>query len=401
MTATYPRLSTHLDARGCDGYLVDADGDDSTQYYLSGYHAPDDFVTLYTADGITLLVSGLEYTRATTDSDADDVRKLAEFDFQEKATEMDPRLAGSVVTAEFLADADVDSVLVPDSFPVGTADVLREHGISVKVDDAFVLEEIRAVKTDVEVEAIRSTQAANEAAIAVAEDLLDRATVDAADDDVPGLDDDVLRLDGDVLTSETVRRRIERELLGHGCGMDDCIVAAGPAAARGHGSGSGPLRANVPIVVDVFPRDKETRYYGDMTRTFVKGTPSDQVREWYELTTTAFDAALDAIEPGVTGDAVHGAVCDVFEAAGYDTHRTTDAPEDGFTHSTGHGVGLDVHEAPYLAQEGGELEPGHVVTVEPGLYEQGVGGVRLEDLVVVTEDGYRNLTDYPRDLRVL
>jgi Xaa-Pro aminopeptidase len=304
---------------------------------------------------------------------------------------MDPRKAKKAVTADFVADYGVESVSVPVSFPTGTADLLRAAGVDVVPDFAYALRDVRAVKGDREVEHLRATQAANEDALAAAESMLARATVAEG----------VLHLDGDVLTSERVRDHIERTLLDCGCELDQCIAACGPAAARGHDSGSGPLRANEPIVVDVFPRHEETRYFGDVTRTFVKGEPSSQVREWYDLTREAFEAALDALGAGVSGEAVHDTVCEVFEAAGYATRRTEDAPEDGFTHATGHGVGLDVHEAPYLAGQAGDLEAGHVVTVEPGLYEQGVGGVRLEDLVVVTEEGYENLTDYPRDLRVV
>ncbi|MXR19198.1 M24 family metallopeptidase [Halobacterium bonnevillei] len=392
MTPAIPRLSSHLDETDVDGYLVDAAGDDSTQYYLSGYHAPDEFVTLYADGAVAVLVSPLEYTRAKTDSDADDVRNYAEFGYREKAARMDPRRAQKLVTVEFLADYGVESVAVPVSFPTGTADLLREHGVAVTADfDYVVADEVRAVKSDRELEHVRQTQQANEVALAEVEGLLERASVA----------DGVLHLDGDVLTSERVRRRIERTLLEEDCAMDQCIVASGPSAARAHDSGSGPLEADVPIVVDVFPRHKETRYFGDVTRTFVKGEPTDQVEEWYDRTVEAYEAALDAIEAGVSGAAVNDAVCDVFEDAGYPTLRTHDSPEDGFFHSTGHGVGLDVHEAPYLAENAGDLEAGHVVTVEPGLYEQGTGGVRLEDLVVVTEDGYENLTDYPRDLRVV
>ncbi|PSP72647.1 peptidase M24 [Halobacteriales archaeon QH_9_66_26] len=366
MTPPHPKVTSHLRRTNADGYLIDADGDDSNQYYLSGYHAPDDFVTLYADGDVSLLVSGLEYTRAKTDSDGGEVRTLAEFGYREKAEEVDPRKAG-------------------------TADVLREHGIDVVWDDEYVLEAVRAVKNEREIEHIRETQRANENAMAVAEDLLERATVA----------DGVLHLDGEVLTSEKVRQRIEIALLERECGMNECIVAAGAAAARGHDAGSGPLEANVPIIVDIFPRHKRTRYFGDMTRTFVKGEPDDRIVEWYELASEAYATALDTVRAGVTGETVHDAVCEVFEAAGQPTPRTDESTEDGFTHSTGHGVGLDVHEAPYLAQQGGELEAGHVVTVEPGLYEQGTGGVRIEDLVVVTEDGYENLTEYPTDLRVV
>ena len=391
MTPAYPRLTSHLEETSTDGYLIDADGTDSNQYYLSGYHAPDNFVTLYADGSVSLLVSGLEYTRAKTDSGGDEVRKRSEFGNKNTTEDVDPRKARKIATADFLTESGVESVSVPVSFPVGTADLLREHGIEVVPDFEYVLEEVRAVKSDREIAHIRETQRANEDAMTVAKELLERATVE----------DGVLHLDGEVLTSEKVRERIEITLLERTCGMDECIVASGAAAARGHDAGSGPLEANVPIIIDIFPRHKQTRYFGDMTRTFVKGEPSERVMEWYELAFEAYEAALDTIQASVTGEAVDDAVCEVFEAEGYSTLRTDEATEDGFFHSTGHGVGLDVHEAPYLAQTGGELEAGHVVTVEPGLYEQGTGGVRIEDLVVVTEDGYENLTEYPTDLRVV
>jgi Xaa-Pro aminopeptidase len=137
-----------------------------------------------------------------------------------------------------------------------------------------------------------------------------------------------------------------------------------------------------------------------MTRTFCVGEPAPDAREWYDLTERALEAALDAVEPGATGEEVHAAACEVYEAAGEPTFRTDPETETGFIHSTGHGIGLDVHESPRLASGAGELEPGHVVTVEPGLYDPAVGGVRLEDLVVVTEDGHENLTDYPLEFVV-
>ncbi|MFB6072013.1 MAG: M24 family metallopeptidase [Halobacterium sp.] len=391
MTGAYPRLDAALEDAGVDGYLVDADGDDPTQYYLSGYHAPDEFVTLYADGEVRLLVSPLEATRADGDSDAAEVRDLAEFDFEELAEEHGRNGYRPHAAARFLDEYGIDSVAVPVSFPSGTAEVLREYGVDVEVDYDDAVGDLRAVKTDAEIEAVAETQRANEAAMAAAEDLLAAASVE----------DGVLVHDGDALTSERVRREIEVTLLEEGCLLEDCIVASGPEAARAHESGSGPIEAGEPVVVDVFPRGKTSRYYGDMTRTFVKGEHDDQTREWYEVIRAAFDAALDVLEAGVTGEAVDAAVCDVFEDAGYPTLRTHDSPDRGFFHSTGHGVGLAVHEQPSLSRFGGELEAGHVVTVEPGLYEQGVGGVRLEDLVVVTEDGYRNLDDYPRDLRVV
>ncbi len=205
---------------------------------------------------------------------------------------------------------------------------------------------------------------------------------------------------GDPLTSEAVKEEIEVTLLRHGCALDETIVACGADAADPHDRGSGPLSADEPIIVDIFPRDKSTKYHADMTRTFLRGDPSDEIREWYDLTERAKAAAFDALEPGATGTDVHDAVCAVYEDAGEPTLRSDERTETGFIHSTGHGVGLDVHELPRLSPNGGELRPGHVVTIEPGLYDPAVGGVRIEDIAVVTEDGYENFTDYEQSLVV-
>ncbi|WP_251344025.1 M24 family metallopeptidase [Haloplanus halophilus] len=373
-----------------DGYLVDADGTDSTQRYLSGFDAPDPFVTCYTPDGIHVLVSGLEYGRARKDSRADTVSRLSTYDYRDRVSEAGPVAGRAAAVADFLDDVGVGSVAVPARFPLGTADGLREAGVTVDVDDADAVTRIRAVKTPAEVDHVRRAQRANERAMATAESLIESATV------VEG----VLHRDGDPLTSEAVRREIERTLLEEGCALDETIVACGSDAADPHDRGSGPLRADEPIVVDIFPRDKETRYHADMTRTFLRGEPSPTLREWFDLTDEARRAALDAVEPGVTGAAVHDAACDVFEAAGVPTLRSDPDAETGFIHSTGHGVGLDVHELPRVAPDGDELDPGNVITVEPGLYDPDVGGVRIEDLVVVTEDGHENLTEYPVELVV-
>ncbi|MFC4551005.1 MULTISPECIES: M24 family metallopeptidase [Halorussus] len=384
-------LADALDSEGYDGYLLDADSSDSNQLYLSGFDAPDPFVTLYTPEGLSLLVSGLEYGRAKSEGRADDVARLADYDFPQKVGEYGGRAAAEhAVIAEFLADRDVASVATPERFPLGTADDLRDHGVEVEVLEGDVLAEIRATKTDEEVERIRTAQKANEAAMAAAEDLISAASVE----------DGTLRHDGEVLTSERVKEEIEVTLLRHGCALDETIVACGADGADPHNRGSGPLAAGEPVVIDIFPRDKESKYNGDMTRTFCKGDPSEEVRRRYDDTYEAFEAALDVLEAGVTGKEVHDAVCDVYEAKGYDTLRSDPSAETGFIHSTGHGIGLDVHELPRLAPDGEELEPGHVVTVEPGLYDPDFGGVRIEDLVVVTEDGYENLTDYPIGLRV-
>ncbi|WP_424019269.1 M24 family metallopeptidase [Halorientalis pallida] len=390
-------LDAFLDETGVDGFLIDAAGDDSDQLYLSGFDAPDPFHTLYDGE-VHLLVSSLEYGRAMTESRAASVERHVDYDLPALVEEHGRLEGGRRVLASFVGDRGVESVAVPSRFPVATADGLRDHGIEVHSPDTppigrggtNVIESTRAKKTDAEVDHVRTAQKANEAAMAAAEDLIAAASIENG----------TLHHEDEPLTSERVKEEIEVTLLRHGCALDETIVACGADAADPHDRGSGPLAADEPIIVDIFPRDKATKYHADMTRTFLKGDPPEEIRRWYDLTAEAKQAALETVEPGATGAAVHDAVCDVYEDAGEPTLRSDETTETGFIHNTGHGVGLDVHEQPLVGPGGGELEPGHVITIEPGLYDPAVGGIRIEDIVVVTEDGYENLTDYPEALVV-
>ena len=381
-------LDAYLEEEGYDGYLVDADSENAEQRYLSGYDAPDPFLTLYTPESLWVLVSGLEYARAKSASNADVVRRFADYDFQALREEYGEEDARRRMVAAFLAEAGADAVATPKRFPLETADGLRAQDVTVTPDPEDTITTIRARKTDAEIDHIRATQVANEAALAAAETLLAEADAET----------DRLHHDGEVLTAERVKEAIEIALLGEGCALEETIVAGGAQGADPHERGHGPLPADEPIVIDVFPRDTETKYHADMTRTFVVGTASEAVWRRHELTLEAMEAAMEAVEPGTTGAAVHDAVCDVYERAGYETLRSNPEADTGFIHSTGHGVGLDVHELPSVAPGGEELEPGHVITIEPGLYDPEVGGMRVEDLVVVTEDGCENLTTYHTDL---
>lgn len=377
-------LDTSLDEHGVDGYLIDADSEDADQYYLSGFNAPDPFVTLYNGEVHLLFTRSLEYGRAKKEARAATVERGSDFDYEAKMKEYGPDEARTRVLAAFLDSHGVDTVATPPRFPLQTADGLREQGVEVAADSNGAVTTVRATKTPEEIDYIREAQRANEASLKRAEELIDTATVE----------DGTLVHDGEVLTSERLKEEIEVTLLRHGCALDETIVACGTNAADPHDRGSGPLEPNEPIILDIFPRNKSTRYHADMTRTFCHGDPSDRLREWFDLTDRARKAAIEAVEPGVETNEVHGAACDVYEEAGLPTLRSDPTTETGFIHSTGHGIGLDVHEMPSVADSGETLEPGHVITIEPGLYDPDVGGVRIEDLLVVTEDGYENLTDY-------
>jgi Xaa-Pro aminopeptidase len=287
----------------------------------------------------------------------------------------------------------VTAASVPETFPLWLADWLRAEGIELTVDGEL-FDDRRRVKSERELAGMRRAQRAAEAAMDTARELLRRAE--------PNGQGEVLSLDGEPLTVERVKAAMSVTFAAHGTSADDFIVAPGAQGAVGHDMGSGPIRAGVPIVIDIWPRDNDSFTYSDMTRTFVVGDVPEDVSAWHRLCKEALDRAVGEIADGASGRAIFDGTCDIFEAAGEPTQRTKEpgvALADGFFHGLGHGVGLDVHEQPNLGLVSDKaLRAGDVVTVEPGLYRQGYGGVRLEDLVLVTADGAENLTQYPYDL---
>jgi len=286
----------------------------------------------------------------------------------------------------------ITAATVPPNFPVEVADHLRANGIDVAADRELFRRR-RRVKNEQEIAGVRRAQKAADAGMAAAAGMIRAASVDG----------ERVVLDGEPLTSERLKRRIEQVFHEHDCTAEDFIVSHGEQAAIGHHMGEGEILPGEPIVIDIWPKDRGSGCYADMTRTFVVGEPSEELLEWHRLALQAIRDSTAALGPGVKTGVPDAIVCDIFEAAGYKTQRTKEQGKplvEGYFHSLGHGVGLDVHEAPLLSAryEGDDLIPGDVVSVEPGLYKPGVGGCRLEDLVLITEDGYEVLTDFPYDL---
>jgi Xaa-Pro aminopeptidase len=282
------------------------------------------------------------------------------------------------------------SARVPAGFPLRFADALREAGIELVVDQRL-FDDRRRRKTASELEGIKRASRAAEAGTAAIATLLARSE--------PG--DAGRVVDGEPLLCEALRAAAIAAFAAAGCRGDDLVAAAGPEAADGHAIGSGRVANDDMIVCDLFPRDIESGCFADMTRTFTVGEPDPEIVTWHAHTQEALELSRAMVRPGVDGVALWRAVCDFYEELGYPTGQST--PEgtvlrEGFNHGLGHGVGLEVHESPMLGKAGHELVAGDVITLEPGLYRHGFGGVRLEDTVLVTDDGYETITDFPYGL---
>jgi Xaa-Pro aminopeptidase len=316
---------------------------------------------------------------------------LEEFGFDELMAQGLSRYEVTTQTLEnAVAQLGVEDAVVPPTFPLGLADRLRAKGVELKPDREFFSQR-RRVKSEAELEGIRRAQRGTEAAMAAARELLRSAEVA----------DGTLTLDGQPLTSERIKARIIEVFNEHNLVSDEMIVAHGGQAASGHDMGSGPIAPGEAVVVDLFPRDRETGCYADMTRTFVVGDVPEELAEYHRLVYEALQRSMEAVKAGAEGRDVYVLVCDVFHEAGYPTQLSKQPGEvlsSGFFHGLGHGVGLEVHEPPSLSRDPSQLVAGDVITLEPGLYREGFGGVRLEDLVLVTDDGAENLTDFPYDL---
>lgn len=308
-----------------------------------------------------------------------------------RAQGQSPELAdlNSLVTA--CQKIGITSAIVPSDFPLGVADHLRANGVTLEVDsEAFVLR--RRVKSPAELAGIRRAQIAAEAGVAVVAAAMERATVDT---------DGGLLLDGEPLTCENLKLDIRAAFLRNGCDDAGLIVAHGEQTCIGHHAGSGQIFEGEPVTVDICPRDVESGGNSDMTRTFVKGEINDELKLYYALVKESFDRTLEAIRPGLPVAELHRISCEPMIAAGQPTQLTKKPGEvltEGYFHSLGHGIGLEVHEAPGLSQNDAVLMAGDVIAIEPGCYRQGFGGVRLEDIVLVTETGYERITDYPYEL---
>jgi len=360
--------------------LLGAGADSTDVQYATGFSAPDPFLLLLRGNTRTVVVSILEAGRARKTNPPLRVITTGELALPPKSRRDLGAQALALLQAEGLA-----SVSVSSRCPVGVVRTLEKGGLRVKLMPDPVFPQ-RLVKTEAELTRMRKAQRAAVAGMKRAVDVIRMSSVDAKGR---------LVWEGAVLSSERLRREIDVCLLHQDCQADEIIVAGGDQGADPHERGHGPLRAGETIILDIFPRHKQSGYWGDLTRTVIKGKPAAAQRKLYQAVKQAQEGALQQVRAGVTGAEIHDGVCRTFEALGFKTGERNGIHQ-GFIHSTGHGVGLEIHEAPSISPAGGPLEAGQVITIEPGLYYPGLGAVRIEDTGVVTETGIQLLASCPK-----
>ncbi len=373
-----------------DNLLIVADSErDANMLYAVRIFVPDPFIYLRIEGRCHIVLSDLEIDRAR--KFARHCKVLSFSDYQEKLKKAGVKRPGFAhVIRAILKERGVRRVSVPPNFPHGLARQLRDLDVKVKLckGDCFPAREFKSTE---EVKKISAALIMAEVGLSEGIQALKRSKIAR---------NNRLVLNNAPLTSERLRAIIDTAIIQAGGVAGHTIVACGEQACDPHERGSGPIKANVPIILDVFPRSQKTGYFGDITRTVVKGRAAESVRKLYHTVASGQDLAFRHLHAGASGRDVHKVVADFFHSQGFKTGKHNGRMQ-GFVHGTGHGVGLDIHETPRLSKSSDDkLQPGHVVTVEPGLYYPGLGGVRLEDMAVVTKNSARNLTKFEKILEV-
>lgn len=359
-------------------------------YYATGFHAPDPYIYIEANGKKHLFLSDLEVDRGRKESKAHKVVRLAQYEEKVKAAGKNPKDTLSLLDC-ILKEFKAKTLTMPTSTGFFLADSLRKKGYRVEAG-TYPFYPDRLIKTNDEVKKIEKSQKAVFGAMKLAETVLRKSTIKKG----------VLYFQGKVLTSEWLREMINIELLKRNCIVTDgTIVACGKDTVDPHNFGTGPLKPHQAIIVDIFPKSQDTLFYGDATRTFCKGKAPKELKDLYNVVKAAQEYGLKNIRAGINGKTIHENIMKLMEKRGYPTGEKNGRMQ-GFFHSTGHGIGLELHEAPMrIGPVDYTLKAGHVFSVEPGLYYQKIGGVRIEDLVLVTKTGCKVISGYPKKLEIV
>lgn len=353
-------------------------------FYFGQFFAPDPFIALEVNRRKIAVLSDLELGRGKKESGFSQILSYSEVKKEASRRFKTPKPGLDLIVRHLLKEYDATRVIIPEDFPASLALQLKAARVQVRVVEGPFIPQ-REIKNDREALFIREGNAASANGFKVVEDILKKAKITRRGS---------LNWRGKPLTSERVRIEIEKTLLEQGALSLNTIVAGGEQACDPHERGHGPLRANQLIIVDIFPRIISSGYHGDMTRTYLKGSASEAQKKLVGTVKKAHQVALEKARSGITGASIHRKVVQVMEQAGYQTRKTRDGYE-GFFHSTGHGLGLEVHEPPRLGLGSDRLKKNSVVTLEPGLYYPGLGGCRIEDVVRLKPEGSELLSSHP------
>ena len=368
--------------------LYAASEGDSNMLYAAGFFVPDPFIYLQHKKIRSVVMSDLEIDRAKKQARADRVLSLSLY--QRKLRKLGKPPPGIVDVMDLLfRERGIRALIVPANFSALLADQLRAKGYSLQIRrDPFWAK--RETKNNTEVKQITESLKVARLGLEAGIRLLKRTKTKG---------DGYLYLNGGRLTSEMLKTAVNTTIMAQGWLPSHTIISSGNQCVDPHHEGTGPIKANTSIIFDIFPRSQHNGYFGDLSRTVVRGRASDKLKEIYATVQAGQAIGFAQIRDGINGKEVHQNILDLFAARGFPTGRINGRMQ-GFFHGTGHGLGLDIHEPPRIAPVDAILRAGHVVTVEPGLYYLGVGGVRLEDVVVVTSKGNRNLTHCPQFLEI-
>lgn len=359
-------------------FIVGSSDKNEDLLFATKFFACDDFIFLEKDGRKIMVISEFEYARAKTEARVDELLTDSEFNAKH------PDVKGLYI--KIFNEFSVRSVAVSKNFPAGIAKFLSDQGIIIEFQNPLFPE--RAIKTPKEIKDIKHAQSAAEFAFRTIIKILEASEIREGK----------LWYNGDFITSEALRLTFDVKLMQNNCVALETIISSGDQAVVPHCLGYGPILANSPIVMDMFPRSRKNWYWSDMTRTVVKGKLLNEARKIYQAVYETQMRACEMVKPGADFSRIQEFSEENLKRLGFET-KVINGVNQGYTHSIGHGVGLEIHEAPSPSSTREViLEPGHVITIEPGLYYMGIGGVRIEDTLVVTENGHENLARIPKKL---
>ena len=359
-------------------------------YYHTNFISVDPIAYIEVENHSFLIVHDFELKRAKQESFVNNILSFNDLglnaDIIDKYKGQDPAIK---VLSFFLNKLKIKRLVVPRDFSAYDAFFLKNHGFSLNINpDNF--KNKRIIKTENEIDHIKIVHNAILQSIHVAEDIIKSSKIN----------NELLFYNNECLTSELLRIYIQSELLKHDCFCENIIVSAGKNSFNPHDFGYGPIKKDVPIVIDVYPRHNKNRYYADVSRTFIKGKPSDQILKMYETVLTAQNETINSLKAGVNVSEIYEIANSIIQKEGYNNSIYSENHiNNNHSFSLGHGVGLSVHEAPSINSFSTyTLEENNVITIEPGIYSKYQGGIRLEDMIVIKNDSSINLTSYPKDI---